>query len=285
MSAKSMQLLVGRLEQSRLAVTTSMPDRSDGVDDEAGRQFEPGVIRASPVGQGPPRYMRPAGRPGCAMDRAVDTSAVGQGFVRGIDYRVDDLLGDVPCTKSSMIIHRTSALRCAVPSAGEHHNDQEEVPVPQRGHNADHRHRPGLDRRHLPAVRAISARRRRGPDPGYVHHVDSSVEGWAYFQQLILAPISGIYGLFNPETEFVDTETVGFVFGQVGVIVFIMAIGAFISVSFYTGRSTWRWPVWLYKLRSKGWLLITAVMVLFSLLGSTMGFSVETLGFTRCSFR
>ena len=29
----------------------------------------------------------------------------------------------------------------------------------------------------------------------------------------------------------------------------------------------------------KGWLLITAVMVLFSLLGSTMGFSVETLGF------
>jgi len=43
-------------------------------------------------------------------------------------------------------------------------------------------------------------------------------------------------------TEFVDTETIGFVFGQVGVIVFIMAIGAFISVSFSTGRSTSRWP-------------------------------------------
>ena len=33
------------------------------------------------------------------------------------------------------------------------------------------------------------------------------------------------------------------------------------------------------RLRSKGWLLIAAVMVLFSLLGSTMGFSVETFGF------
>ena len=33
------------------------------------------------------------------------------------------------------------------------------------------------------------------------------------------------------------------------------------------------------RLRDKGWALITAVMVLFSALGSTMGFSVETLGF------
>jgi uncharacterized ion transporter superfamily protein YfcC len=32
-------------------------------------------------------------------------------------------------------------------------------------------------------------------------------------------------------------------------------------------------------LRSRGWLLIAAVMILFSLLGTTMGFSVETLGF------
>ncbi len=34
-----------------------------------------------------------------------------------------------------------------------------------------------------------------------------------------------------------------------------------------------------HRLRDKGWLLIAAVMVLFSVLGSTMGFSVETLGF------
>lgn len=34
-----------------------------------------------------------------------------------------------------------------------------------------------------------------------------------------------------------------------------------------------------YRLRSRGWLLISAIMALFSLLGTTMGFSVETFGF------
>lgn len=33
------------------------------------------------------------------------------------------------------------------------------------------------------------------------------------------------------------------------------------------------------RLRSRGWLLIVVIMVLFSALGSTMGFSVETFGF------
>ena len=117
------------------------------------------------------------------------------------------------------------------------------------------------------------------PIPGTFEQVPSPLEGWAYFQQLLLAPINGIYGLFNPETDFVDTETVGFVFGQVGVIVFIMAIGAFISVSFHTRALDVAVAGIANRLRSRGWLLISAVMVLFSLLGSTMGFSVETLGF------
>jgi uncharacterized ion transporter superfamily protein YfcC len=117
------------------------------------------------------------------------------------------------------------------------------------------------------------------PIPGTFEQVQSPLEGWAYFQQLLLAPINGIYGLFNEQTEFVDTETVGYVFGQVGVIVFIMAIGAFISVSFSTRALDVAVAGLANRLKSKGWLLITAVMVLFSLLGSTMGFSVETLGF------
>ena len=75
-----------------------------------------------------------------------------------------------------------------------------------------------------------------------------------------------------------DTETTGRVFGQIGIIVFIMAIGAFISVSAAT-RSLPTWVAALaHRLRERGWLLITAVMILFSLLGSTMA-SVETLGF------
>jgi uncharacterized ion transporter superfamily protein YfcC len=68
-------------------------------------------------------------------------------------------------------------------------------------------------------------------------------------------------------------------FGQIGVIVFIMSIGAFISVSFSTRSLEVAIGSLADRLRSKGWLLIAAVMVLFSVLGSTMGFSVETLGF------
>jgi uncharacterized ion transporter superfamily protein YfcC len=98
-------------------------------------------------------------------------------------------------------------------------------------------------------------------------------------RQLILAPINGIYGLRNPVTEGVDPGTVGRIFGQIGVIVFIMSIGAFISVSFATRSLEVAVAALAHRLRDKGWLLIASVMVLFSLLGSTMGFSVETLGF------
>jgi len=45
---------------------------------------------------------------------------------------------------------------------------------------------------------------------------------------------TGIYGLLSPERGTVDTQTVGRLFGQIGVIVFIMSIGAFISISFAT---------------------------------------------------
>ena len=58
-----------------------------------------------------------------------------------------------------------------------------------------------------------------------------------------------------------------------------MSIGAFISVSFATRSLEVAIGALANRLRSRGWMLIAAVMVLFSLLGSTMGFSVETLGF------
>jgi len=115
--------------------------------------------------------------------------------------------------------------------------------------------------------------------PGTFEQIPSPLEGWANVQQLILAPINGIYGLLNPVTDFVDTETTGRMFGQIGVITFIMAIGAFIAVSFETRSLDVAVAGIAHRLRSKGWLLITAIMVLFSLLGSTMGFSVETFGF------
>jgi uncharacterized ion transporter superfamily protein YfcC len=122
-----------------------------------------------------------------------------------------------------------------------------------------------------------------GPDgapiPGTYHRVPNPLTFGERLQQLVLAPINGTYGLRNPATGVVDTETTGRMFGQIGVIVFIMAIGAFISVSFATRSLDVAVAAMANRLHSKGWLLIASVMVLFSLLGSTMGFSVETLGF------
>ena len=117
------------------------------------------------------------------------------------------------------------------------------------------------------------------PIPGTFQEVPSPFNFGEMVQQLILAPINGIYGLLNLESGTVDTETVGRMFGQIGIIVFIMAIGSFIAVSFETRALEVAVGSLANRLQSKGWLLITAVMVLFSLLGSTMGFSVETLGF------
>jgi uncharacterized ion transporter superfamily protein YfcC len=117
------------------------------------------------------------------------------------------------------------------------------------------------------------------PIPGTFQQVDSPLTFGESLQQLFLSPINGVYGLLNPDTDVVDTETVGRMFGQIGVIVFIMAIGAFISVSFATKSLEVAVAALAHRLSDRGWLLIVAVMVLFSLLGSTMGFSVETLGF------
>ena len=117
------------------------------------------------------------------------------------------------------------------------------------------------------------------PIPGTFEQVPSPLSFSETVEQLILAPVNGVYGLRNAETEFVSTETLGRIFGQIGVIVFIMSIGAFISVSFATRALEVAVASLAHRLRDKGWLLIATVMLLFSLLGSTMGFSVETLGF------
>ena len=122
-----------------------------------------------------------------------------------------------------------------------------------------------------------------GPDgspvPGTYRQVPSPLSFGEKVQQLILSPVNGLYGLLNPETGFVDTETFGRMFGSVGVVLFIMSIGAFISVSFATRSLEVAIAGLADRLRDMGWLLIAAIMTLFSMLGSTMGFSVETLGF------
>jgi len=117
------------------------------------------------------------------------------------------------------------------------------------------------------------------PMPGTYHQVPSPLSFPESVQQLLLSPVNGLFGLRNLDTGFVDSETVGQMFGAIGVVFFIMSIGAFISVSFATRSLEVAVGGLAARLQDKGWLLIAVIMALFSLLGTTMGFSVETFGF------
>ncbi|HWS58504.1 MAG TPA: YfcC family protein, partial [Actinotalea sp.] len=117
------------------------------------------------------------------------------------------------------------------------------------------------------------------PIPGTYEQVEAPLDAAERVQQLILSPVNGLYGVQDALTGFVDTENAGRLFGSVGVVLFIMSLGAFISVSFATRSLEVGVMRLAGSLADKGWLLIVAIMTLFSLLGSTMGFSVETFGF------
>jgi uncharacterized ion transporter superfamily protein YfcC len=117
------------------------------------------------------------------------------------------------------------------------------------------------------------------PIPGTYHQVPSPLTFPQMVEQLLLAPVNGLYGIRDGATGFVSTVSSGPLFGAVGVVVFLMAIGAFMSVCYSTKSLEVAIGALAIRLRDRGSLLIAAVMVLFSALGSLMGFSIETLGF------
>lgn len=117
------------------------------------------------------------------------------------------------------------------------------------------------------------------PIPGTYERVDAPLSAGERVEQLLRSPVNGVYGIQDAVTGFVDPDNVGALFGSIGVVVFILSLGAFISVSFATNSLEVAIGQLAERLRDRGWLLIVVVMALFSLLGSTMGFSVETFGF------
>jgi uncharacterized ion transporter superfamily protein YfcC len=117
------------------------------------------------------------------------------------------------------------------------------------------------------------------PIPGTYHQVPSHLSFPQMVEQLVLAPINGLYGIRDSTTGFISTGATGSLFGAVAVVAFLMAIGAFMSVCYSTRSLEVAIGALANRLRDRGSLLIAAIMILFSALGSTMGFSVETLGF------
>ena len=111
------------------------------------------------------------------------------------------------------------------------------------------------------------------PVPGSYQQIDSPQSLGERAGDFFLAPVNGLYGLQNPETGVVHPFGVGRLFGAVGVFAFVLAIGAFMTMVLATGALDVAIGKLAYAVRARPWLVIVAVMALFSLLGTTMGWA------------
>jgi uncharacterized ion transporter superfamily protein YfcC len=117
------------------------------------------------------------------------------------------------------------------------------------------------------------------PIPGTYEEIPAPLDFGERVKDFFSAPINGLYGIEDSETGFVDPDASGLLYGSAGVFLFVLAIGMFITVMFATGALDRGIARLAYAVRGRGWLLIVAIMSVFSLLGTVEGFAEETLGF------
>jgi uncharacterized ion transporter superfamily protein YfcC len=117
------------------------------------------------------------------------------------------------------------------------------------------------------------------PVQGSYHRLPSTQGFVTRLNDLFLAPVNGLYGVQDAKTGQVGPDLTGELYGSAGVFLFVLAIGAFITVVFSTGALDRGIGRLAHRLRDRGALLIVGVMAVFSLLGTVEGFAEETLGF------
>ncbi|MFJ6792869.1 YfcC family protein [Streptomyces sp. NPDC091268] len=117
------------------------------------------------------------------------------------------------------------------------------------------------------------------PVSGTYHRVENTQGFTGRLNDLFLSPVNGLYGVQDEKTGAVGPGLTGALYGSAGVFLFVLAIGAFITVVFATGALDRGIARLAHRLRERGALLIAAVMVVFSILGTVEGFAEETLGF------
>jgi uncharacterized ion transporter superfamily protein YfcC len=117
------------------------------------------------------------------------------------------------------------------------------------------------------------------PIPGTYHSVPAPQDFGQRLNDLFLSPVNGLYGVQDAKTGAVAADASGALFGAAGVFLFVLAIGAFITVMFATGALDRGIARLAHRTRDRGWLLIVAIMTVFSVLGSVEGMAEETLGF------
>jgi uncharacterized ion transporter superfamily protein YfcC len=128
-----------------------------------------------------------------------------------------------------------------------------------------------------------------GPKPGTYHRLPScsDVEKGTQcvdqslsfrFKQLWDAPPHGLYGIENDQ-GLVGADESGFLYGSAPIFLFVLAVGAFITVTMKTEAIQTGIGRLALRFRHSGSVLIGLLMAVFALGGTSYGMWEETLGF------
>ena len=117
-----------------------------------------------------------------------------------------------------------------------------------------------------------------GPIAGSFRFVQSPLDFSGRVGDLLLAPINGMYGVQDTETGMIAPTNHGKLFGSVGVFLFVLSIGGFMSVVFATGALERGVHHLAWRSRNRAALLVAVLTALFCVLGSINGWSDESLG-------
>ncbi|WP_306361545.1 hypothetical protein [Nocardia sp. CC227C] len=102
------------------------------------------------------------------------------------------------------------------------------------------------------------------PVAGTYHRLDESQSFGDRLRDLFLAPINGLYCVQDDTTGQVGPDMSGALYGAAAVFLFVLAVGAFITVAFGTGALDAGIGRLAYALRRRSFLLIVGIMVVFA---------------------
>ncbi len=128
-----------------------------------------------------------------------------------------------------------------------------------------------------------------GPKPGTYHELPSCSHATGdalcvetafdqRLKQLWIAPPNGLYGVEN-DRGFVSADETGVLYGSAMIFLFVLAVGAFITVTMKTEAIQTGIGRLALRFRHSGSVLIALLMVVFALGGTSYGMWEETLGF------
>ena len=98
------------------------------------------------------------------------------------------------------------------------------------------------------------------------------------FTKLWAAPPSGLYGV-QSDTGYVSPDETGILYGSAQIFLFVLAIGAFITITMKTGAVQNGIGRLALRFQHSPAALVAVMMVVFAIGGTTYGMWEETLGF------